>query len=302
MTSQIRLRPTWIPYAWRCVSPGISLKSFARLRDYKLVLEARGVPFLIWRSRDRAYFFAPPLVEKLALAELAAYREELSRPRRKTVAPPVYKNAPRACLWLLPITFFYNISGSSFLSALPPPDQLNRLGSLSYNDVVFRSQFYRAITALTLHVDISHLSGNMFFGAIFLIMLARAIGWGSSFLWTILAGSLANLASVYFRSPRYASVGFSTAVFASLGLLAGTMIRRVDDPRKTFVSLASAIALLALLGTEGERSDYGAHIAGLAAGLILGFIRGDKPSRLPQLASGIIGLSLIALAWTLALM
>ena len=191
---------------------------------------------------------------------------------------------------------------SSFFSAIPPPDQLTKLGALAYNDVVSHGQYYRAITALTLHVDISHLSGNLFFGAIFLIMLARSIGWGSSFLWTIIAGSLANLASVFFRSPGYMSVGFSTAVFASLGLMAGVMIRRVDDPRKMFVSFASAIALLALLGTEGEKSDYGAHIAGLASGLILGFIRGDKPSRLPQVISGILGLVLIAGAWALAIM
>ncbi|MDE5833776.1 MAG: rhomboid family intramembrane serine protease [Desulfovibrio sp.] len=302
MKLTIRLRPRWIPYAWRRVTPGVNLKSFARLRDCKLVLEARGIPFVIWRVRDRAYFFAPALLETLARAELAAYRDELARPPSKKRPIPVHQSAEFAYLWLLPLLLFYPLQhGSRFFAALPPPAELTGLGSLNYAAVVFHKQYYRAFTAMTLHVDVSHLAGNSFFGAVFLYMLARAVGYGSAFLLTVFAGGLANLACVFFRTPGYVSVGFSTAVFASLGVLAGIMIRRVDDPRKMFVTLAAAVALLAMLGAEGERSDYGAHIAGLAAGLFTGFIRGDKKARLPQFALGALGLALLVCAWIIAL-
>ena len=48
--------------------------------------------------------------------------------------------------------------------------------------------------------------------------------------------------------------------------------------------LAAGAALLAMLGTEGENTDYMAHICGLACGTGLGLLLGLALRRFPSLA------------------
>lgn len=303
MRNLIHRRPAWLPYAWRCVSPAINPRSYARLRDYKLVLEARGIDYRVLRLRDRSYFFVPPLQEISALRELAAYRSENLKPAPQKIGWPEYRDAWRVCFYLSPLLLFYPLTrGSAPLAPwLPAPDALRSLGALSYDAAVFHGEWRRAAAALTLHADLAHLTGNLFFGALFLILLARLRGPGLAFFLTVASGICANFIQIFFREPGYASVGFSTAVFAALGLTAGSMIKRSADFRKMFLAAAAALALLAMLGTEGERTDYGSHIAGLAVGMIVGFLWSDKKPAVPQIVYGLAGVAALVGPWLIAL-
>ena len=257
---------------------------------------------MIWRTPKSAYFFVPPLLENIAFAELSAYRSENRRVYNPKQKHPVYKNAWMAGFFLTPLLLFYPLQHDSrFFSFLPSPEELIKLGALNYNACVFQGQWNRLATALSLHTDISHLFGNLFFGAIFLFLLARLTGCGRAFFLCVCAAALANFCAVIFREPGYASVGFSTAVFAALGLTAGIMIRRLSDQRKRFLSLAASLALLSLLGTEGVKTDYGAHIAGLICGIFIGFLAGDRAPKFPQCVYGIAGLGFLTLPWLFAL-
>lgn len=68
-------------------------------------------------------------------------------------------------------------------------------------------------------------------------------------------------------------------------------------------SLAAVIAILAMLGTAGENTDYGAHIAGLFSGLFLGFLTGLAHKfhwhSIPQALAASLALALPLCAWFL---
>ena len=81
-------------------------------------------------------------------------------------------------------------------------------------------QWWRAFTALTLHVDIVHLMMNLGAGTAIGYLASRQLGVGTAWLLTVLGAGLANLSEALASAPGHQSVGASTAVFAALGLLA----------------------------------------------------------------------------------
>jgi hypothetical protein len=76
------------------------------------------------------------------------------------------------------------------------------------------------------------------------------------------------------HGPDHLFVGFSTAVFSIIGMLC-TISFALKTKRfllHLFMAIMAGLALLALLGTEGERTDLGSHLFGLFCGLIGGNI------------------------------
>ena len=78
---------------------------------------------------------------------------------------------------------------------------------------------WRAITALTLHVDLDHLVSNLVFGGLFGILAAQALGPGVAWLGTVLAGILGNALESFLVDPTHRAIGASTAIFGTLGLM-----------------------------------------------------------------------------------
>ena len=172
-------------------------------------------------------------------------------------------------------------------------------------------QWWRAITALTLHVDIVHLLMNLGSGTAIGYLASRQIGAGHAWLLTVLGAGVANLVEALFSMPGHQSVGASTAVFAALGLLATHSWRtRLIASHPTLRRLAPLIAgaaLLGLMGTAGEGTDVLAHLFGFVAGCVLGMVVAlpnvaVRMNSLPQWVSGALTLALVAGAWSLALM
>lgn len=174
---------------------------------------------------------------------------------------------------------------------------------------ILAGEGFRAITALTLHADVAHVLGNALAGALFLSAVFHLFGFGFGGALVLTAGALGNLLNAIVQSPAHSSVGASTAVFGALGLLVGhalaeprTALRR----RPAWMPIGAALALLAMLGTEGQRVDLWAHGLGLAAGIVLGAIAAQlSPARLRSTAlqsvAGAAALAAIAGAWWLAL-
>jgi rhomboid protease GluP len=106
------------------------------------------------------------------------------------------------------------------------------------------------------------------------LTIGRRRGW----LLLAVASLAGNLAITALNYPGpYRSLGASTAIFAGLGLLTGRAVRvlrwthRPRRWRPVFGPLAAGLTLLGLFGAGGLHTDVGAHLAGFAAGLILGF-------------------------------
>jgi rhomboid protease GluP len=153
-------------------------------------------------------------------------------------------------------------------------------------DLVLSAEPWRAVTALTLHADTSHLIGNAISGTIFASAVHRRLGPGGGSLAILASGIAGNIANAFYHQalgePDHRSIGASTAVFGAIGLLSATQLfwnRRKDSGERGFLSWAGPIVGgLALLGTLGAgggtpgRTDLGAHMFGLAAGLVIGVI------------------------------
>ena len=104
-------------------------------------------------------------------------------------------------------------------------------------------------------------------------------------------------------------IGASTAVFATLGLLAGYVWRArlmAQDRWPTrFGPIVGGIALLMFTGTGDENTDIGAHLMGFVCGFATGMVltllgRMPAPMRV-QIVAGGTALGLVAVAWAAAL-
>jgi rhomboid protease GluP len=171
-------------------------------------------------------------------------------------------------------------------------------------------EWWRALTALTLHADLEHLAANLFFGGVFGWFAGRSLGSGVAWLLILTAGACGNVVNVLILGEGHRAIGASTAVFAALGLLGslGWAGRRGSAQGKIFRwgPVIAAVALLAYTGSGGERTDIGAHIWGFAVGLGAGWLAAAIPGSLlaNKVLQGLAGTAAalaLAGAWVLAL-
>jgi membrane associated rhomboid family serine protease len=174
---------------------------------------------------------------------------------------------------------------------------------------ILGGEYWRVVTALTLHADGPHVVGNALLGAVFFAVVFRTLGAGVGLACVLAAGALGNGINAAVRSEAHVSIGASTAVFGALGILAGLgLTRRLRlglRGRRAFVPVAAGLGLLAMLGTAGERVDLWAHAFGLLAGVVLGVGAGGAwsrpPGRLCQVLAGGLAVAAPVGCWILAL-
>lgn len=234
---------------------------FRRAMDLSLVLDQEGIAHDLRSVGEEQWALLVDDVDgERASAALAAF--ELENAPRPLIpeAVPVADGVVAAALFALPIVVFHLWTG--------PESVESWWFSRGDADAVamVHGEWWRALTALTLHADAAHAAGNALFGAVFVALLARRLGTGVALFLTVCAGALGTLATAFLVQRDFASVGASTAVFAALGALAVLPERR---GRK----LAAAVALLGFLGT-GKHADLVGHLCGFLFGLLLGWVAG----------------------------
>lgn len=297
-----RRRPNALPRFWRNITGPAGIQDYVQRRDWQLVLNACGIPYMLTTFRKREYIYVPPLLEQCALKELRGFEAELAQER--TPRPlPVHAHSILAVFFLLPLLLWHGWRSGWWPAPgfLPPPDTWLDAGVLDTVLLRVYGQAYRLATALTLHADLPHLWSNVAVGALFLPLLARVAGVGRALWLTMLGGILGNGLAAWLRPQATLSLGFSTALFAAVGILAGFMASQQHQRRKAMLPVAAAAALLAMLGTGGENTDYTAHVCGLLCGLVLGIgeawrLRRGWPA-LPQSAAALLALAAPVLAW-----
>lgn len=181
-------------------------------------------------------------------------------------------------------------------------------GAVNAEAILEQRQWWRLITALTLHADLVHLAGNCLIGGLVIHLLCKVLGYGSAWLLLLLAGAGGNLLNVVFRQGPHFSVGLSTSVFAAIGLLTGLQVvrSRTRSLRNILLPLGAGAGLLAFLGSEGVRTDLGAHLFGFLVGIGVGVVAGlagmgertVKP--VPQLLLLLLTLTMVLSCWLLA--
>ena len=296
---------------WQTVSPGLVDGEYTtgmpdqRLRLWALVLEARSVPCRIEQCASGQQLLVPEDRLATACVELRLFEEENRNwPPATPCSHPMAENTLATLSVLLLLAIFHNLI--QFGLTLPGgyvPDWIT-LGSAQAVEIR-NGQWWRLVTALTLHADWIHLSGNLCIGGIFVIFLCCELGSGLAWSLILVSGVLGNLANAWVQSPDHSSVGASTAVFGTVGILAAISLVRNRRQRKRRwpLPVAAALALLALLGTEGKNTDLGAHLFGFVFGIALGMATEyllenvGQPGRLLNALLALASVTAMVTAW-----
>jgi membrane associated rhomboid family serine protease len=276
----------------------------ADLSDYSLVLSAIGIEHQV--NRQAGAVFVRRHHSARAMAELQAFRVENRNWPTPTVPPPPFvRSGSRANLFMLGLLIFIYLLTGPWAADSP----WFRAGAINSKAILEQGQWQRLLTALTLHADQMHLVGNCVIGGFIAQLLCKSIGSGTAWLTLLLSGLLGNLLNIVFRSEPHYSVGFSTAIFAAIGILCG---RQLVSPgpvlRQLLLPLGAGVGLLAMLGSSNEsgRTDLGAHLFGLFSGLILGLLlrlfKFDQQGEHKTIQQGLFisALLLIVFCWLLA--
>ncbi len=279
----------------------------SRLREaevWALVLSSQAIPAQLLRRSDGIAVAVSSEDGERALEVLDLYDRENTR--RAPVAPiPEYGPTRLAIGVSAGLVLLFFVTG--------PPE----LGSPWFErgaasaERILAGEFWRSATALMLHADVTHVLGNAVGFAVFGTAVFRAFGPGVGALLVLVAGVVGNLLNAWLHGAQHHSVGFSTAVFAAIGILAGLQFGRAraralagrQGLARAWLPLAAALGLLAMLGM-GERADLSAHLLGLVSGVLVGAAAELSISAVPRTPAqvapgGIAGVALLC-AWGLA--
>lgn len=348
----LRQRPNMPPF-WQKLDPasvtgsGLAgeIPDQSRLNLWLLVLEAKKIPhrlvlperrFTPGRSRSQALpgtaVYVPPLHARAAMSEILAVEAE------RSVAPrmaPARENVLGVLVFFTLLALWHAYRWEWFVPAdfgirsLLPAEPSAWAAAFGLDVYRFRvlHEFWRSITALTLHADDAHLFSNAAFGIFLFSSLCRRVGLGMGLLLGLMGGILGNAANGLYRPPGALSIGFSTAVFASIGALCAVTCADVvrygmaAEPGRGSVSffqaagpyvrpalapLAAGLALLAILGGGWEaKTDYAAHVWGFVGGLacaLAGLPLLYRLDSLPRRAYSAVQTALFALTVALPLL
>lgn len=139
---------------------------------------------------------------------------------------------------------------------------------------IVAGEWWRTVTALTLHADAPHVLGNAAASIVLVGAASYRFGPGVGLLLILLAGAGGNALTAVVHGTHHDSVGASTAMFGAIGILAATRAMsagRRPAARERWMIVAASLALLALLGT-GPGADLLAHLFGLLVGGGLGLV------------------------------
>jgi len=269
------------------------------------VLTAVGIPGFLIRGVDEFVLQVPASEAEAAARHLWQYEAENRTPRS---APPASPRYPYA--WVGCIVYSLVLLGVAYAlsNAFVRLDAFE-LGELDAAQVQ-AGQYWRAWTALTLHLDLAHLAANLLAGLWFGYLAATQMGAGTAWLLIVTGAGFANLLEALIAPPEHRAVGASTAVFTALGAMAAHSFRERLVLRQRWERrwgpLIAGVGLLGFTGSAGEDTDVTAHVAGFVVGAVLGALAALPRSkalleRVPQWLAGALALGSVLIAWCWAL-
>jgi len=288
--------------SWQIVYRG---RTTGDCTERSLVLQSLGIPHEIVQDETGVLLVVPTAFGERAKFELWQYDTENVRPKpRARQITPVFQDAGWGVAGYVAVI--------ALVAALAGEAAFNQdwYAAGRIDGVLIREgEWWRTITALTLHAGLGHFLGNVIFGAIFGFMAGRVLGPGITWLAVITCGSLANFINTLLLDPAHRAIGASTAVFAALGLVSGFSWRArfFDQERWAYRigPIVGGIALLAFTGTGDATTDIGAHLAGFvcgfAAGTALTLVYRHLRGRRIQALSATAAVAIVVIAWIAAL-
>jgi rhomboid protease GluP len=268
--------------------------------DFSLVLASQdlehevdfdGERYLIWMSQ-----------EKLAVAReiLHAYVRENRNFHTEIEAPKLDMLVTPFVYLIWPTAFHFWVRLSAW------PAWWVQQGAADARRIL-AGEWWRTLTATTLHADHPHFLSNLFSGYFMLNLLGHRLGIGLILFLGVTTSMIANFLVALTSPLNHISLGFSTTVFSILGILAGveTLHRPATDGLhfRRINPLLAAFAVALLVGI-GEDVDIKAHFFGFALGAAAGLLTHFLPKQIArwpaQIALGGFAYALYALSWIMA--
>ena len=279
-----------------------------QLRNWALVLQARQIPCRSEQGTQGRQILVPIDQFREACEELRKYEiENRNWPPPLPTSPPQQENRAATIWVLILLAIFHNLTLQKITLFGHPVDWMAQ-GNAQAGKIL-AGEWWRLVTALTLHSGALHLAGNMLVGGIFMLRLCRDLGSGTAWNLVLAAGALGNLVNALLQSPNHRSIGASTAVFGAVGILAAiNMLHyRINLRNRWPLPIAAALGLLAMLGAAGDTTDLGAHLFGLLAGIALGLTykfflsKLGQPNKSTNSVLVSLAIAVISYAWFTAL-
>ena len=302
-------RDDWrIVPVWRMEARGRKL-SLRQARAWALVLESRYIEYRLEQGPRGWQVWVPPESYDAACRELHLYMEENRNwPPFLPPVHPMKENTLSTLSVLLLLATFHNLTSLDLTVMGRHPLDWIEIGN-AHAGLILKGEWWRLVTALTLHADLVHLVSNLAIGGIFILYLCRDLGSGLAWALILASGVCGNLANAYVQLPSHTSIGASTAVFGTVGLLGAiSMVRYRHHLRRRWpLPIAAALSLLVLLGTEGEKTDLGAHLFGFLFGVLFGLVAEllvgwfGRPKRVVNALLATAAASVVVYAWWLAI-
>jgi membrane associated rhomboid family serine protease len=228
--------------------------------DRALVLASVQIPHQLVDDGMSCVLVVPAEYSPRAVEELRLYDDENPPTRPKPRKRIVYQDAlPGVIGYVFVVCAVAWLAGYSFFG-------INWSVAGRVDGTLIRDgEWWRTITALTLHSGVRHL-----------LFAGRLLGSGVAWLAVLVAAALGNTANTLLLDSTHRSIGASTAVFATLGILAGYVWRgqlMAQDRWSTrFGPIIGGLALLMFTGTGDENTDIGAHLLGFVCGFATGML------------------------------
>lgn len=238
------------------------------------------------------------------LAQFEAETVELNRQKAaETPLPPIPKT-PLVCAGVAYALFF--------IAQLVMPPAWENEGSA--NGVrILAGQWWRTLSALTLHADFGHVAGNAAFSLVYAALAGTRLGYGVAWLLFVLSGALGNYVNAQFyaldRHDVHSAIGASTAVFGILGVMCAAetigCLRKQSGYTgwRIIGPIGGGLALLGMFGAgDTGRIDFMGHFWGFVCGIPLGLLAGwlKTGETIPPKAQrnlAILAFALLLLPW-----
>jgi len=240
--------------------------------EWAVVLAAGSIPHRLRLRLDGWALIVAAGDAEAAREALDAYDRENSADAvavgADVVAPPVRGAAAVGVAVGLLLIGFFAVTGTRDSGSV----WFERGGASA--ERIVAGEWWRTVTALTLHADAPHVLGNAAASVVLVAAVSHQLGPGVGLWLLLLAGAGGNALTAAVHGAHHNSVGASTAMFGAIGILAATRVTsrgRRPAARKLWTVVAASLALLAILGTSPD-ADLLAHLFGLLFGGVLGLV------------------------------
>src|SRR5579871_1907799 len=245
----------------------IPVRSRKQAMDWSLVLLSQGIESALSRDEETGGWFLLVSAQhgQKAIRTLRQYHvENRGWNLRRNLTWPAVVFDWSCVVWALVLVAIHVIA-----SARPAIREAGIMDAHAFA----AGQWWRLVTATMLHADSVHLAENLAIGALLLGLALGRFGTGTGFLAVFLAGTAANLISLFVHGDSFRGLGASGVVMAALGLISAQTLEWVKHrhaPSKlAFGGIAAGIMLFVLYGASPQ-SDIAAHLGGFVLGLGLG--------------------------------